>query len=79
MPSGSSVTQVSQPLSARPANRPRKNVRSSRRQTAATKTSAAQWCTCRASSPPRMSKLMPSTDANARLAGSPSSFAYEPR
>jgi hypothetical protein len=28
----------------------------------ATKSSAAQWCTCRSSSPPRMSKLMLSVD-----------------
>ncbi len=79
MPSGSSVTQISQPRSARPANRPRKKVRSSRRQIAATKMSAAQWWTWRTSSPPRTSKLSATTDANARLTGSPSSLAYEPR
>ena len=42
MPSGSSVTQISQFGSARPENRPRKNVRSSRRQIAATNRSADQ-------------------------------------
>ncbi|HEV2252874.1 MAG TPA: hypothetical protein VGS06_06735 [Streptosporangiaceae bacterium] len=42
MPSGSSVTQISQPGSARPENRPRKNARSSRRQIAATNRSADQ-------------------------------------
>ena len=62
MPSGSSVTQISQSGSARPQNRPRKNPRSSRRMIAATNRSADQWCTCRISSPPRTSKLMASTD-----------------
>src|ERR1700742_2925987 len=79
MPSGSSVTQISQFRRARPENRPRKNVRSSRRQIAATKISADQWCTCRTSSPPRMSKLIASTDWNARLIEIPSSSRYEPR
>ena len=78
MPSGSSATQISQPGSARPENRPRKNARSSRRQIAATNTSADQWCTCRISSPPRTSKPMASTDRNAWLIGAPSSNLYEP-
>ena len=78
MPSGSSATQISQPGSARPENRPRKNARSSRRHIAATNRSADQWCTCRISSPPRTSKLVASTDRYAWLIGTPSSNRYEP-
>ena len=74
MPTGSSVTQISQSGSARPQNRPRKNTRSSRRHIAATNRSADQWCTCRISSPPRTSKLMASTDWYAWLIGAPSSL-----
>src|SRR6266568_3534292 len=79
MPSGSSATQINQPGSARPENRPRKNARIRRRHTAATNTSADQWCTCRISSPPRTSKLVASTDRYARLIVTPSSNRYEPR
>ena len=74
MPTGSSATQISQPGSARPQNRPRKNTRSSRRHIAATNRSADQWCTCRTSSPPRTSKLAASTDRYAWLIGAPSSL-----
>ena len=74
MPSGSSATQISQPGSARPQNRPRKNTRSSRRHIAATNTSADQWCTCRISSPPGTLKLMASTDRYAWLTAAPSSL-----
>jgi hypothetical protein len=74
MPSGSSVTQISQSGSARPENRPRKNTRSSRRQIAATNRSADQWCTCRMSSPPRTSKVMASTERYAWLVVTPSSL-----
>ena len=73
MPTGSSATQISHSGSARPENRPRKNAASSRRHTAATNTSADQWCTCRTSSPPRTLKLVASTDRYARLIGTPSS------
>ena len=73
MLTGSSATQTSQPGSARPENRPRKNIRSSRRHTDAANTSADQWCTCRISSPPRTSKLMASTDRYAWLTVAPSS------
>ena len=79
MPRGSNATQISQPGSARPENRPRKNARSSRRHIATTNRSADQWCTCRISSPPRTSKLMASTDRYAWLIGTPSSNRYEPR
>ena len=46
-------------------NAPVKKTRNMCTATAATKMSADQWCICRMSRPPRMSKLMFSVDAYA--------------
>jgi len=59
-------------------NAPMKNSRSRCRHTAATKISAAQWWTCRISSPPRTSKLRCRADSYALLTGTPRSGPYEP-
>jgi hypothetical protein len=73
MPRASSVTQISHCLVRGRRNALVRNMRSSCITTAAMKTSAAQWCTWRMSSPPRTSRLSRMVESKALLTKSPRS------
>ncbi len=59
-------------------NAPVKNTRNRWTVIAARNSSAAQWCTCRISRPPRMSNEMSSVDAYASVIRMPLSGTYDP-
>ncbi len=71
--SRNSVRPISQLMSRGLRNAPVKKIRSMCTPIAVRNTSAAQWWTCRTSSPPRTSKLISSVEAYAVDIGCPRS------